>query len=109
MSDLTKDEQEHVRGALHFLHAKCGTWKLVAHLLRFKHTTLAHVGSGEKSVSASLAVRIAHAAGIGVDDVLAGKFPAPGTCPRCGHRETSNGGARALDGISPITSGSSDA
>ena len=35
----------------------------------------------------TMAFRIAKLAGVGVDDVLAGRFPAPGTCPQCGHHE----------------------
>jgi hypothetical protein len=35
-------------------------------------------------VNASLAFRVAKVAGVPVDDVLTGKYPSPGTCPRCG-------------------------
>jgi hypothetical protein len=33
-----------------------------------------------------MAVRVARLAGVGVDDVLSGRYPAAGTCPMCGHR-----------------------
>ena len=32
-----------------------------------------------------LVVRVARFASVGVDDVLTGKYPPPGTCPHCGH------------------------
>jgi hypothetical protein len=85
-SDLTADEQTHVRAALQFLRARCGGWEQIAKALRFKATTLGHVARSRKTASASLAVRIARLASVGVDDVLAGRFPAPGTCPQCGHQ-----------------------
>jgi len=87
MSDLTTAEQMHVRAALHFLHRRCGTWAMVGALLHFKGTTLSHVAGGHKRVTALLALRIARVAKVGVDDVLAGKFPSPGTCPMCGHQQ----------------------
>jgi hypothetical protein len=37
-------------------------------------------------VTPIIAFRIAKFAKVGVDDVLAGRFPEAGTCPRCGHR-----------------------
>jgi hypothetical protein len=85
-SDLTSDEQAHVRAALQFLRARCGGWEQVAKALRFKATTLGHVARSRKTASVSLALRIARLASVGVDDVLTGRFPAPGTCPNCGHQ-----------------------
>ena len=84
-SDLTKEEQTNVRTALRFLRSRCGGWMSVAKALRFGDSTLSSVMSG-KAVSASLAVRVARLASVAVDDVLSGKYPAPGTCPYCGHR-----------------------
>ena len=83
--DFTAKEVTHVRAALRFLRFRCGTWATLARALRFKDTTLANIAGGHKTVTATLAVRIAKFARIGVDDVLTGKFPAPGTCPHCGH------------------------
>jgi hypothetical protein len=84
--DLTTQEQQHLRGALQFLRRRCGGWAPVAKALRFKDTTLSAIGTGRKPVSPTLAVRIARFVKMGVDDVLAGRYPAPGTCPYCGHR-----------------------
>jgi hypothetical protein len=85
-SDLTSAEQAHVRAAIRFLRARCGGWAPLAKVLRFKTRSLAKVGGG-RVASASMALRVARLAGVGVDDVLAGRFPAPGTCPHCGHCE----------------------
>jgi hypothetical protein len=84
MSDLTKEEQAHVRAALRFLRARCGGWKNVARVLRGSCITLRCAANG-RPVSASLAVRVARFAGVGVDEVLNGRFPPPGACPYCGH------------------------
>ncbi len=84
--DLTAAEQAHVRAALQFLRARCGGWAQLAKVLHFKDTTLGNIAGGHKSVSPVLVFRIARVAKVGVDDVLAGRFPSPGTCPMCGHQ-----------------------
>jgi hypothetical protein len=83
VSDLTAKEQGHVRTAILFLRARCGGLKPLAKALR---TTRAGLN---RPASASVAVRVALLAGVGVDDVLAGNFPPAGTCPH---------GGRASDG-----------
>jgi hypothetical protein len=85
-SDLSGQEQAHVRTALRFLRARCGGWEPLAKVLRFKRTTLSKLG-GKCAVGPTVAFRVARLAGVGVDDLLAGRFPAPGTCPHCGHCE----------------------
>jgi plasmid maintenance system antidote protein VapI len=85
-SDLSTREQAHVRASLRFLRTRCGGWSPLAKALRFGDATIARVIGGRKNVSASMAVRIARFAAVGVDDVLEGRFPPPGTCPHCGHR-----------------------
>jgi len=79
ISDLTTEERAHVRAAAQFLRARCGGWREVAKALRFSTDTV------KKRATPTLALRIARLAGVGVDDVLEGRFPAPGTCPHCGH------------------------
>ena len=79
MSDLTADEQRNVRAALRFLRVRCGGAELLAKSLRVDRRTL------NRPPSASIAIRVARLAGIGVDDVLMGKFPPVGVCPHCGH------------------------
>jgi hypothetical protein len=83
-ADLSKEEEARVRAALRFLHTRVGGWAPLAKVLGFTETTLAHVSEG-RTVIASVAFRIARFVKIPVEDLLAGKFPAPGTCPYCGH------------------------
>ncbi|HEX4335472.1 MAG TPA: hypothetical protein VH062_06130 [Polyangiaceae bacterium] len=84
MSDLTTGEQKNVRAALVFLRARTGGWKPLAKALRVHPLTLSKRGI---PISASLAVRVARLAAIGIDDVLGGKYPPAGSCPHCGHRK----------------------
>lgn len=83
-SDLTEREQTNVRTALLFLRTRCGGWEALAKVLSRERTQLRHVAHG-RTVSASLAVRIARLARVGVDDVLTGKYPSPTACPHCGY------------------------
>jgi hypothetical protein len=83
---LTAKEQTNVKAALRFLRARCGTWATLAKALHFGESTLGNVASGHASVTPIIAFRIAKFARVGVDDVLSGRFPEPGTCPHCGHR-----------------------
>lgn len=83
-ADLTKEEEARVRAALRFLRTRVGGWAPLAKSLGFKQVTLTHVANGQ-TVSASLAFRIARFVKVPVDDLLAGRFPAPGACPHCGH------------------------
>lgn len=83
-SDLSAQEQAHVRAALKFLRARCGGWEPVAKLLRIRRDSLVAI-SGRERVSASIAVRVARLAEVGIDDLLTGKYPPAGSCPYCGH------------------------
>jgi hypothetical protein len=85
-TDLTAKEQNCVRAALQFLRHRCGGWKPFADALGVKSITLARMGSGQRPPSARVVLRVARLASVGVDDVLSGRFPAPGTCPHCGNR-----------------------
>lgn len=84
--DLTLEEQEHVRNALQFLRVKLGGWRSLTKLLKFEETTLIKSGNGSRTVTASMAFRIARLVGVSVDDLVHGKFPEAGTCPRCGYK-----------------------
>lgn len=84
MSDLTAGEQTNVRTALKFLRTRAGRWEHLAKAMRLSEGTLANVLSG-KAVTPLVAFRVARLAKVSVDDVLTGRFPAPGTCPHCGH------------------------
>ena len=83
-SDLSTAEQGNVRTALAFLRARCGL-KALAKALRFTPHTL------RAPASPTLAFRVAKLAGVGVDDVLTGKYPPPGVCPHCGHASAEAG------------------
>ena len=85
VSDLTADEATHVRTALKFLRTRCGGWDGVAAALGFARNSLTDTAGGRLPASASMAIRIARLAGVKIDDVLAGNFPAPGACAYCGH------------------------
>jgi hypothetical protein len=83
---LTPKEQANARAALRFLRAKCGTWSTLAKALHLGESTVGNVAGGHAAVTPTVVFRIAKFARVGIDDVLTGRFPAPGTCPHCGHR-----------------------
>ncbi len=84
MTDLTDQEQANVRAAMRFLMIRAGGWKILAVALGFSKHTMRHVKKAEKNVSPRMALRVARVAGVGVDDVIAGRFPQPGACAHCG-------------------------
>jgi hypothetical protein len=91
MSDLTEDEQENVRIALRVLRYRAGRWKLVAKGLGFTPDSIVNVTSGFRVASAKMAFRLARVVKMSVDDLLAGKFPPAGTCPKCGYCPDTSG------------------
>jgi hypothetical protein len=82
--NLTIEEQKNIRTAILFLRNKVGGLKPLSKVLGFEARTLMNVTMG-RATSPTMAFRIARFAKVGVDDVLTGRFPAPGTCPYCGH------------------------
>jgi hypothetical protein len=84
-SDLTKEEQEAVREALRFLRIRFGQMKLLAKALRLQPNSVIKVLAGDDNVSALMVLRVARLAGVGLDDLLAGRYPIKGMCPHCGH------------------------
>ena len=78
-ADLTTAEQAHVRAAARFLRSRMGGWKNAAKALRVSPSTV------RQGASPTLALRIARLVGVGVDDVLGGKYPPAGVCPHCGN------------------------
>lgn len=93
MSDLTKQEQEHVRRALKYLRARMGKWETVYAALDTDNRAIRQMVAG-KEVTASVAFRVARVIGVGVDAVLAGNYAPPGVCPNCGHEFKTDGVAR---------------
>lgn len=88
MSDLTAQEEANVRAALNFLRLRLGGWVHVSKALNVNEYTVTKAANG-RTVSASLTMRIAKLVSVGVDDLLAGKYPPAGTCPYCGHGPSS--------------------
>ena len=72
-----------MRGAIRHLHARVGDWMLVAKSLRFSKSTVTDMVYGRSPVSASMAFRVARFLGAPIDDLLAGWFTPPQTCPYC--------------------------
>jgi plasmid maintenance system antidote protein VapI len=89
VTDLTTQEQAHVRATLRYLRARCGgrSWEPLGKALRLKADSLSKVAAGRRGVSAGLAVRVARLARTGIDDLLAGRSLPLGACPNCGHYE----------------------
>lgn len=85
MSDLDTKEQDHVRAAIHYLRIQTGGLKSIAAALRADAMALGKVANGSKTVSASLALRVARLLDVPFDDLLLGRYK-PGACPKCGHR-----------------------
>ena len=83
-STLTAEEQGNVKSALRFLYVRFGTWKTLAKALRLRLRRLSEAMGGREAVSAELALRVARLAEVPFDDVTAGRYPLPGTCPHCG-------------------------
>jgi hypothetical protein len=49
--------------------------------------TLERIMNGERPVQDRLATVVARAFGVGLDDVLSRRLPAPGRCPFCGRAD----------------------
>jgi len=80
---LTVQEQANVRRAIRYLRARLGTWVAVARAVRLKRATVRRLRDGGR-VRYYVARNVARLAAVQVDDLKAGRFPLPGTCPHCG-------------------------
>jgi hypothetical protein len=74
-TDLTAQEQANVRAAIRFLRVQCGGVKPLTKALRCQKTTVQNAMASARNVTSSVAFRVARFAGVGVDDLLAGRFP----------------------------------
>lgn len=99
-SDLTCEEQAHVRVALRFLRTRMGGLAGLARALGCKPSRIRHE-IWDEPVSTSMAFRVARLAGVGVDALLAGEYPQPGACPRCGHVADPEADRGPLGGVAP--------
>jgi len=86
-ADLSPKEQNRIRVAIRFLRVRLGSWEILARALKFTAPTLIHVCAERRPVSPTMCFRVARFVNIGIDDLLAGKFHAPGMCPKCGSCE----------------------
>jgi hypothetical protein len=87
IEQLTPEERACIAVALRVLKVRHGSWKPVSKLLGVSVSLLQRaVGKGGRP-SAGLAIRVARAAGVPVDDVLTGAFPVLGSCPMCGRSD----------------------
>lgn len=80
--DMTAEESVNVRAALRFLARRSGGWDALARAIRGNSATLKSMQ--RRPPTAGVAIRLARFAAVPVDDLLTGRFPAPGTCPHCG-------------------------
>lgn len=82
---LSTIEETNVRAALRVMRDRYGAWAPVAKALRMHLKSLERIVSGrDRRVPAALSLRVAKTLGVPVEDVLQGKWPGPGACPRCG-------------------------
>ncbi len=85
MTDLTENEQKHVRTALLYLRRQMFGRASVGRALGYQYDTVEKVANGRgRAPTASMAFRVARLVGVTVDDLIGGRFQ-PGACPKCGH------------------------
>jgi len=83
-SDLTPAEHDNVKAALRFLARRFGTFGQLAEALTVRPSLVERAVGKRGRPSAALAIRAARVAGVMVEELLAGRWPKPGTCPVCG-------------------------
>ncbi len=84
---LTTEEARRVRVALKNLRRTCDSWAAVAQATGIGEDTLKSVAYERKHhPTGTFAVRLAKAAGVSVESILAGTIASVETCPTCGHR-----------------------
>ncbi len=82
---LTREEQDNVRFALRALRVSNGGLALLAARMECSYTSLEKASFSARPVGALMAFRVAHFAGVAVDDVLSGRWPGREFCRHCGH------------------------
>jgi hypothetical protein len=83
-TELTTDEQMNARKLIDFLLIRFGGWVLLCKALHCSRTNLTDVLAGRADVSPGLVFRMARVAGVPIDDVIRGRYPASDMCPHCG-------------------------
>ncbi len=83
---LTVAEEANVRKALRYLRERLGGYAPLARLMGINATTLKLALTQRKTrPTAGYALRAAKVARVPVESILAGEWPLPRMCPRCGH------------------------
>jgi hypothetical protein len=82
---LTPEETACVVIALDFYVDRIGSIQAAAYKMGVDRTFLRRALKSRPKPGITLALEVARAAGVTVDDVLAGRYPRPGECARC-HR-----------------------
>ena len=78
------EEQANVRAVLPFLRSRFGTMRNLAEEMKAQKTTVSFALNPRRAVAAGIALRVARVAGVALEEILAGRSPAPGACPHCG-------------------------
>ncbi len=82
--ELTPEERENVRKAIRVLRTRHGGADKLAKALGVSTPRVEGVMTTRGKPGAAIALYVARLAGVHVEDVLSGAFPAPGACPMCG-------------------------
>ena len=82
---LTREEQANARAALRYLREKAGSWALLANKMGINQMSLEQSARrSSRLFTADMAIRTARAAGVYVETILEGRWPA--TCSTCGQK-----------------------
>ena len=81
---LTPEERDNVRRAVRTLCRRYGSASALAVKLKAGRRSVERAMGPSGAPSMSIVLRCARLAGVGVDDMLSGKWPKPGACPTCG-------------------------
>jgi DNA-binding XRE family transcriptional regulator len=81
---LTPEESACVLVALEFMIARTGSMQALAYKMGIDRTCVRRAVKGKPEPGVAMALELARVVGVTVDDVLAGRFPPPGSCPHCG-------------------------
>jgi hypothetical protein len=81
---LTPEQQKNVQRAIVFLAVRLGSPEALADALGMTVDATWKARGTARRKSVRLALVVSRAAGVGVDDVLSGAWPASGACPYCG-------------------------
>jgi DNA-binding XRE family transcriptional regulator len=84
VGQITPEEAECVAVALRFMVTKVGGQQELAYRMGIDRTAVRRALKGKPPPGIGIAFEVARIVGVPVEDVLAGRFPAPGDCPMCG-------------------------